>query len=332
MEYGKYNEEFYGIYAPTLTNFVVYKRSQGFKYGKSRIYKLKLLNRYIIDNFNPSEITLSEEMVFGFLNNYKNFSSESYHNIECLLRQLGLYLKRVGYDNIYIYPENKKRVTTDFVPYIYSKEEITRLFNATDELPEKNGLDNTLRIFYQTLIRLLYSTGMRISEILSLKEEHVDLENGIITVIDGKEQTSRLIPICTSMNDWLKVYSIATIHDNRSDYFFKPTKRSKKRAQSTIDQFFKNELLKRANIQRKPDNTGPRIHDLRHTFACHCLDKMIKEQMDPYCALPYLSTYLGHKGIESTEKYLRLTEEHFKEMTDATHHIYKESIGDKDEN
>ena len=49
--------------------------------------------------------------------------------------------------------------------------------------------------------------------------------------------------------------------------------------------------------------------------------------MDPFCALSYLSTYLGHKGIESTEKYLRLTAERFDEITNSGHFIYEESLG-----
>ena len=54
---------------------------------------------------------------------------------------------------------------------------------------------------------------------------------------------------------------------------------------------------------------------------------MIKSGMDPFCALPYLSTYLGHKGIESTEKYLRLTAKRFDEITNSGHFIYEESLG-----
>ena len=86
-----------------------------------------------------------------------------------------------------------------------------------------------------------------------------------------------------------------------------------------------------AQISRKPDNSGPRVHDLRHTFACHSLDQMVRSGMDAFCALPYLSTYMGHKGIESTEIYLRLTADHFEEIAEAGHYIFAESVGDPDE-
>ena len=327
-----YNENFYGIYEKTFSEFVIYKRSLGFNYGKSYIYNLKRLNKFLIDQYHPSEVVLTQLMVLGFLGEFNNFSSRTFHNTECLLRQLGLYLERMGYTNIYIYPENKKKVTSFFVPYVYSKDEICRLFNATDSLPEKSKYDDTYRIFYQTLFRLLYSTGMRISEALNLKEEDINLEVGTITINNGKNNVSRILPVCDSMLYWLRKYHHYTFDDNRHEYFFKPIRCNRiKRSHSTITHFFKSHLIPLVSINRKKDKTGPRIHDLRHTFACHSLDKIIKEGKDAYCVLPSLSVYMGHMNIESTEKYLRLTEEHFKEMTDAIHYIYEESIGDKGE-
>lgn len=52
-------------------------------------------------------------------------------------------------------------------------------------------------------------------------------------------------------------------------------------------------------------------HDLRHTFAVHSLEQSIDHGLDPYCSLPTLSTYMGHRGVESTEYYLRLTKHYF---------------------
>ena len=61
-----------------------------------------------------------------------------------------------------------------------------------------------------------------------------------------------------------------------------------------------------------------RIHDLRHTYAVHALEFSISKGMDPYCSLPALSTYMGHKGIESTEYYLRLTKQYFVNVLNYT--------------
>ena len=72
---------------------------------------------------------------------------------------------------------------------------------------------------------------------------------------------------------------------------------------------------------------GPCIHSLRHTFACNALDQMIKEGKDPYCALPYLSAYLGHTDITNTEIYLRLTMERYDEVINVGHYIYERVLG-----
>lgn len=54
---------------------------------------------------------------------------------------------------------------------------------------------------------------------------------------------------------------------------------------------------------------GPRVHDLRHTFAVHSLMRQVRNGADIYCTLPILSVFLGHKKLSDTETYVRLTQE-----------------------
>ena len=58
----------------------------------------------------------------------------------------------------------------------------------------------------------------------------------------------------------------------------------------------------------------PRVHDLRHSYCVHALQQMVEKGMDIYCTLPFLSSFMGHQNIYSTEKYLRLVEENFSEL------------------
>ena len=69
--------------------------------------------------------------------------------------------------------------------------------------------------------------------------------------------------------------------------------------------------MKQAEIPMLPTGRYPRIQDLRHTFAVHSLEQSIDLGLDPYCSLPALSIYMGHKRIESTEYYLPLTKHYF---------------------
>lgn len=67
-------------------------------------------------------------------------------------------------------------------------------------------------------------------------------------------------------------------------------------------------------ILHQGNHKGPRVHDLRHTFAVHSLVKMAKTGLDLYYALPLLATCLGHKSLTSTERYVRLTAEIYPDL------------------
>ena len=71
---------------------------------------------------------------------------------------------------------------------------------------------------------------------------------------------------------------------------------------------------RRCGIEHKGRGYGPRVHDLRHTFAVRCMQKLQKEKGDIVTALPYLSAYLGHHNIGKTQIYLRLVAEYYPEF------------------
>jgi len=319
----KTEQDFFGLYQDELRGFVQYKRALGCEYGWRKICSLLELNRFL-DSCQCDTVILTREMAEGFVNEKAGRSSKTVHTNECTIRQFGLYLRNKEYPDIYVYPESHVRVTTDFVPYIFTADEISKILKATDNL-EESPTSPHCRIFYQTLLRTLYCTGMRINEALALKVEDVDFNNNLFVVLNSKGNVSRLVPFCESLGKWLLEYRSEASREHDTYFFESP--RKGKRSSVAVNNFFQRIILPSAEIKRKADNTGPRIHDLRHTFACHSLDKMVREGIDPFCGLPYLSTFLGHKGIESTERYLRLTADHFEEIIAAGHYIYEDSVG-----
>jgi integrase len=159
------------------------------------------------------------------------------------------------------------------------------------------------------LIQLLYATGLRISEALSLKESDVVTEDTTIIVRDSKNGKERLIPISESLSGVLEEYisykSKLPLRNSPSGYFFinlcgHQSKRD------NIDARFKK-ILQQAKISGNGQSV--RLHDLRHTFSVHSLAMMAEQDVDLYCALPTLSAYLGHQSIEATNRYVRLTTE-----------------------
>lgn len=208
----------------------------------------------------------------------------------------------------YIYPATLIQCPKDFTPYIFSKSEIYRIFECADRIgPNKNKFVNTPYI-YPAILRLLYGCGTRIGETVRLKIEDVNLSDGIITLHNSKNNVSRMLPLSDSLTTYLRKYD-SRVDRSGNAYFF-PALHGEYYSPVTIRNTFRK-LMAQAEIPLLPTGKYPRIHDLRHTFAVHSLEQSIEHGLDPYCSLPALSTYMGHKGVESTEYYLRLTKHYF---------------------
>ncbi|MCD7809080.1 MAG: tyrosine-type recombinase/integrase [Erysipelotrichaceae bacterium] len=325
-------KEFHGIFKDELENYVKFKKSQGFykNFDNKEIYDLLRLNEFL-DSFNLNEIMITEEMTLKYIELAKKNKKSTAHLYECQLRQFSKFLKNQGYENIYIQYSCIVKAYRDYIPYVFSDNEIKRIMYAVDHMEFKNSAKSVL--FYQTLIRLLYCTGLRLGEALNLKVEDIDLNNNVLTVYGGKRDVSRIIPFRLSLSKWLKKYQ-KVFYKETDTYFFESPKGGK-RSNSGIGTVFRNKILFDAGISSFSDynlcGRGACIHSLRHTFACNALDQMIKSGKDPYCALPYLSFYMGHTSIVNTEIYLRLTLQRYDEVVDAGHFIYEKGLDFEDD-
>jgi integrase len=73
-------------------------------------------------------------------------------------------------------------------------------------------------------------------------------------------------------------------------------------------------LLREAGIPHGGQGQGPRMHDLRHTFAVHRLEQWYRQGEDLNAKLAVLSVYMGHQSLAGTQRYLRLTPELFPDI------------------
>lgn len=195
-------------------------------------------------------------------------------------------------------------------PYIYSREELRRLFEAVD-ISRKHAirLDGDT---FRTLLLILYGAGLRTSEALHLSMTDVDLANAVLTVRNTKFYKSRLVPVASELANVLRAYA-----ERRSD---RPLPKG---TESTFlanwdgtqvrkynaDHAFKM-LLKTAGISRKDDGRrAPCLHALRHSAAVHRLTSWYRKGADVQRLLPALSTYLGHAHLDGTSVYLSMTPE-----------------------
>lgn len=194
-----------------------------------------------------------------------------------------------------------------FIPYIYTPADMEAILKASSELRIRLAMMDSSIMCMPAMIRILYATGIRINEMLSLKDDDVNIEDQYLKVKDSKNGKERIIPISKSLVKVCKQYR----HYRRklplpkqATYFF-TCLNGKKCGYGSVASWFK-ECLQRAAIQCAGKGL-PRIHDLRHTFAVTSLANMAATGIDLYASLPILSNYLGHQSIDATNHYVRLT-------------------------
>ncbi len=194
-------------------------------------------------------------------------------------------------------------------PYIYTDDEIVKLIAKAKLLIPANGLRaNTMA----TLIGLLWSTGLRISEACRLEKADIDYQKRTLHIKATKFNKERIIPIHESVVAALKAYAAfrdECYPDSITPAFFLSTggKQLKLRNAEYAFTLIRSCLLPPGKL--KWDRRPPRLYDLRHSFACHTIIRWSKEGADVNQRLLMLSTYLGHVKPSDTYWYLTGTPE-----------------------
>ena len=151
--------------------------------------------------------------------------------------------------------------------------------------------------------------GLRTSELLKLRMCDVDLKENVFTILDTKFHKNRLVPFSDSISEALTQYLERFPSESPDSLIFpssSPRGNGARYGNSWLQTQFR-QLLRMAGIPYNGPGKGPRLHDIRHTFAVHCLNKWVLSGEDLTAALPVLSRYLGHNGLTGTQKYLQLT-------------------------
>jgi integrase len=187
-------------------------------------------------------------------------------------------------------------------PHIYTEAELSTLLAAARRLPSSTGLRPQV---YATLIGLFSCTGLRNSEALKLSRSDVDLVHGALTIRESKFHKSRLVPLHSSAVQALSQY--ARLRDRchpipQTDAFFVSDQGTRLSA-STVRHTFQK-LREDLPGATQTGTRAPRIHDLRHTFACRRLLRWYADGADLDHAVGVLSTYLGHVKVSDTYWYL----------------------------
>lgn len=227
------------------------------------------------------------------------------------------YIKTYGL-NPYIPPIPKVR--DDYVPYIFSNDELIKIFSYVDNLP---NIRSKKYIFINeempVLLRMMYGCGLRIGETLSIKMKDIDFSTGTLKLQHTKGDKVRIVPMDTSLSEILKQYTLAMgLYSSAEKYLFPSTNPDIALTVASARHRF-DAILKACDISlpgRKMHERGPCLHCLRHVFAFESFAKAegLGNRIDNL--VPYLSIYLGHDSLRETEKYLKFSSEMFPEALD----------------
>jgi integrase len=299
---------FKSILGILIAGFIEEMRACGYKYIKGASL-LKHFDAFVAKRNLVNE-ELPKKIVLAWTKKRQNEKVSTRNGRISTIRGLANYMVRLGF-KAYIYPPCAESIGRySYVPYIFSKQELKRIFTICDSYPVSDFSCNRHHML-PLLFRILYGCGLRISEALNLNLSNVNLTQGTLFIRDTKFNKERIVPMADTLAKRCRTYA-KKVHKYSSPVsFFFPSPYGGTYSQSTVYHLFR-EILWKAGVSHS--GKGPRLHDLRHSFSVHCLKKWVLGKEDITNLLPYLSAYLGHVDLRGTQHYLRLTADLYPEI------------------
>jgi integrase len=306
---------FSSVFAPYMQKFIDAKDAISFS-GRTFEMVLKEFDLFSIKE-QVSTPFITQSLIARWRETQINVSDKTIFSKYSIISQFTRYMNRLGFP-CYV-PRLPKRKHNNFVPYVFTHEQIQSIFAACDSLTvcDRSNMDSRLFFFF-FILRLLYGTGMRVSEATSLLNGDVGLDRQLMVIRKTKNRQQRLIPVNPSLYQVLKQYfdarnrlPVKNADAKDAPFFISPSGLVLK--QKHVYAWFRK-ILKKCGMPHIGSGHGPRVHDLRHTCAVHSLMNQVKAGADICCILPVLSVFLRHRKISSTESYVRLTQEMFPDI------------------
>jgi len=183
-----------------------------------------------------------------------------------------------------------------YLPQFLTEDEINQLLAAPDIATEEGVRD-------RALIEVMYAAGLRVSELISLKQADVDVQSGLV-VCHGKGSKERRVPIGKSAIHWLQQYNAI-----RAGYGKPASPNLFLNRGKPITRQFAWSMIKRYANKAGVKDISP--HTLRHSFATHLLQHGADSRS--------VQALLGHSNISTTQIYTHITDRHLRNSYDKHH-------------
>jgi len=261
-----------------LEQFKAYLEFRGYSQGTIKQYLNDVRLFVKITNSMPWEAN-SKTILFFLLDlkRKRSYKSSTLYRKICSLKTFYEFLKRIGLTNENPIDNIERPKLRKRLPQFLTEEEVEKLIMVADNFRNK------------LIVRLLYTTGLRVSELVNLNWEDIDFKNKEIIVRSGKGGKGRIVLVDETTLKMLLKYKEMT-GKNRGSIFDLSVR--------TVQHIIK-ELRERAKLTKK---VTP--HVLRHTFATHLLEAGAD--------IRAIQELLGHSSLSTTQIYTHVTREHIR--------------------
>jgi integrase len=292
--------------AQELDRYLTIRRSLGYDLGTAA----RVLRRFVVFVETRKARHITTDLFLAWQAEFGQANQQTWSARLGMVRQFALWLSGIDPRNEVppkaLIPGRYRRAR----PYIYSEREIVRIVEEAARLPSANGIR---ALTFATLFGLIAVTGLRVSEAIALDDSDADLENGVLTVHRGKSGKARIVPLTQSATNRLAAYARerSRLLGHAPKSFFisdtgnRPDDCSARYNFATVCQ----RIGLRSPQKFNKHGRGPRIHDLRHTFAARTMVNWYRAGKDPEREMIKLSTYLGHTEPAHTYWYIEAVPE-----------------------
>ena len=291
-------------FSAIVAQYIEEKRAMGFKFGKAaQILRTICLLQEETDKGKP---ILSKELFERWAEQTSWETQANRTQRISVLRGLSNYMIRMGYTAVPIPVRYSPCKEYAYTPYIFSDEQLGKILHAVDESCNEESvsqLDKDLPL----ILRLLIGCGLRATETLNIRRVDVNVEEMTILLRKTKNMKERIIPIAASLNKRLREHldRTALLPGYYNSGLLFQNVDGKPHSSHLLYWKFR-EYLWKAGIPHGGRGKGPRLHDLRHTYAVRVMNKWVKDGHNLTTSLPYLAIYMGHSGLKASQHYLRL--------------------------
>ncbi len=269
------------------------------RYSQRTVKQYLYHNREFLDFSEKNPYEMSNEDIRDYLYYLANDKEASTSTLNTAINALKFYYGEV-LKRKFIYEINRPKKDKK-LPVVLSQGEVSQILSSINNIK------------HRAILMLIYSAGLRVSEVVKLKPEDIDTERGLIHIEGAKGRKDRYTILSDTIMETLGLYMNA---NNPEKWLFPGQKVDSHITTRTVQKIFED-TVEKVGIRK-----GVSVHSLRHSFATHLLESGVD--------LRYIQELLGHKSSKTTEIYTHVSNKDLSKIKSPLDSILSREVVDEE--